>query len=128
MPNQIAGNVYWIQDGRLTNSTVDVREAFTDPDQAKAQVLNAEASGNQKWIKLVRLAYRQFQGMRYRGASKATRRRAADVTRHRVTTSSRKESLKAVKPQKPNGGKVARKTSVRKAIKKAAIKKVSKKK
>jgi hypothetical protein len=54
VPKQIGGNVCWIQDGSLTDRTVDVREAFTDPDQAKAQVVNAEASGSQKWIKLVR--------------------------------------------------------------------------
>jgi hypothetical protein len=123
MPDQIAGNVYWIQDGSLTNRTVDVREAFTDPDQAKAQVLNAEASGNQKWIKLVRLAYRQFQGMRYRRASKVTPRRAAHVTRRKATTPSRKEPLKARPSKKPNGGKVSRKASVRKAIMKKASRK-----
>jgi len=121
MPSQIAGNVYWIQDGRLTNRTVDVRKAFTDPDQAKAQVLNAEASGNQKWIKLVRLAYRQFQGMRYRASSKVTRRREAILTRR--TTPLRRKPLKATQKKKSNGGKVARKTSARKAITKASSKK-----
>ena len=65
MPKQIAGNIYWIENGKKTNRLVDVAEAFNDPAQARDQVLFAEASGDREQIRLVRLAYRQFQGMRY---------------------------------------------------------------
>ena len=37
---------------------VDVQEAFSDPDQARDQVQFAEASGDKKQIRLVRLAIR----------------------------------------------------------------------
>ena len=71
MPKQIVGSVHWIENGKQTNRLVDVGEAFGDPDQARSQVQFAEASGDKKEIRLVRLAYRQFQGMRYRGESTA---------------------------------------------------------
>lgn len=66
----IAGNVYWIEKGVQTIKVVDAEYAFRDPEQAQAQVQWAEASGNKKQIRLARLAYRQYQGMRYRGENK----------------------------------------------------------
>lgn len=71
MPKQIVGNVHWIEKSQQTIKVVDAEAAFSDPDQAKAQVLFAEASGDRKQIRLARLAYRQFQGMRYRGENRA---------------------------------------------------------
>ena len=73
MPGKIVGNVHWIQDGQQTQRVVDAEAAFSDPVQAGQQVLFAEASGDREQIRLVRLAYRQFQGMRYRGENKAGR-------------------------------------------------------
>lgn len=79
----IAGNVYWIEKGVQTTKLVDAKVAFRDPDQAKAQVLFAEAAGNKEQIRLARLAFRQFQGMRYRGENKP------------------KKAPKTAKPKKP---------------------------
>lgn len=100
MAKQIAGNVYWIEDGRQTSRLVDVQEAFSALDQAKAQVFFAEASGDKEQIRLVRLAYRQFQGMRYRGESKA-----------KPSKPSRGRSLKAKSSKKPVERRVGRKAS-----------------
>ena len=100
MPKQIAGNVYWIQNGKQSSKLVDVEEAFTDPDQAKAQVLFALASGDKKQIRLVRLAYRQFQGMRYRGESKT-----------KPSKPSREKSSKAKSSKKSAERSVGRKAS-----------------
>ena len=71
MPKQIAGTVYWIENGKQTTRVADVKEAFSDPDQAKAQILYAERSGDKRQLRLSRLAFRQFQGKRYRVESKA---------------------------------------------------------
>jgi len=71
VPKQIVGSVYWIENARQTSRVAKAKEAFSDPDQAKAQALFAEASGDKRQIKLVRLAYRQFQGIRYRGENRA---------------------------------------------------------
>jgi hypothetical protein len=71
MPKQIAGNVYWIENSRQTIKLVDAEAAFSDVEQAVAQVQFAESSGVKKEIRLARLAYRQYQGMRYRGENKA---------------------------------------------------------
>ena len=101
MAKQIAGNVYWIENGRQTSRLVDVREAFSDPDQAVAQVLFAEASVDKKQIRLVRLAYRQFQGMRYRGENKA-------------------------KPSKPSRGKSSKAKSSKKSAERGVGRKTSK--
>jgi hypothetical protein len=109
MPKKIAGNVYWIQDGSLTDRIVDVKEAFTDADQAKAQVLSAEASGNKKWIKLVRLAFQQFQGMRYRGENKAKPKRTKEADQKRISKPSREKPSKAKLSKKLARRKVARK-------------------
>ena len=98
MPKQIVGSVHWIENGRQTNRLVDVREAFGDLDQARSQVQFAEASGDKKEIRLVRLAYRQFQGMRYRGESKA-----------KPSKPSRGRSSKAKSSKKPVERRVGRK-------------------
>ena|SRR5208337_3827833 len=79
MPKQIVGSVHWIENGRQTSRLVDVQEAFGNQEQVKAQVLFAESSGVKEQIRLVRLAYRQFQGMRYRGESKAKPRNVPKV-------------------------------------------------
>lgn len=71
MPKQVVGRVYWIANGKQTSRVVDVQEAFTDPDQARSQIQFADASGDKEQIRLVRLAFRQFQGMRYRGENRA---------------------------------------------------------
>ena len=101
MPKQIAGNVFWIENGRQTNRLVDVAEAFNDPVQARDQVLFAEASKEKEQIRLVRLAYRQFQGMRFRGESKA-------------------------KPSKPSRGKFSKAKSSKKAVERRVARKASK--
>ena len=107
MLKQIAGNVHWIENGKQTNRLVDVQEAFSALDQAKAQVLFAEASGIKEQIRLVRLAYRQFQGMRYRGESKAKPRK--------VPMAGQKKELKTGKSLKARaGGKAAKKIAKRK--------------
>ncbi len=91
MPKQIVGSVHWIENGRQTNRLVDVREAFGDLDQARSQVQFAEASKEKEQIRLVRLAYRQFQGMRFRGESKAKPSKPS-----REKSSKAKSSKKAV--------------------------------
>lgn len=105
MPKKIGGNVYWIENGQQTIKVVDAEAAFSNPDQARSQIQFAEASGDKKQIRLVRLAYRQFQGMRYRGESKSTAGKAAKVD-HRPRT---RKPLKAKPSKKPVGRKVARK-------------------
>ena len=68
MANKIAGSVYWIEKGRQTSRVVDAEEAFSDPEQAKAQIKDALSSRDSKQLKLARLAYRQYQGKRFRAA------------------------------------------------------------
>ena len=72
----IVGNVYWIEKGVQTTKLVDAKVAFGDPDQAKAQVQFAEASGDKKQIRLTRLAFRQYQGMRFRNENRDAPNRA----------------------------------------------------
>ena len=110
MPKQIAGNVHWIENGKQTSRVVDVEEAFTDSDQARSQIQFAQASGDKEQIRLVRLAYRQFQGMRYRGESKAKSKRSPKRIRKRYQ---RQESLLKAK----SGGKTARRKSAKKIAK-----------
>jgi hypothetical protein len=109
MPKQIVGSVYWIENGKQTDRVVDAKEAFTDLDQAKAQVLSAEASGNKKWIKLVRLAFQQFQGMRYRGENKAKLKRTTEADQERIPKPPKEEPTKVKSSKKPTGRKVERK-------------------
>lgn len=65
MPN-IGGSVLWIERGRQTEKVVDAERAFSDEDQAKAQVLFFEKKGSAAEKKLARLAFRQWQGKRFR--------------------------------------------------------------
>jgi hypothetical protein len=62
----ITGNVSQIVGGRQTNKTLSAEQAFGDPEQAAAQVKWAESNGTKEMIRLTRLAYRQYQGKRYR--------------------------------------------------------------
>lgn len=110
MPKQIVGSVHWIENGRQTNRLVDVREAFGDLDQARSQVQFAEASGDKKEIRLVRLAYRQVQGMRFRGEGKAKPKRATKVDQQRVAKT-------AKSPKTKSGGKTAGRRSAKKIAK-----------
>ena len=110
MPKQIVGSVHWIQDGKQTNRLVDVGEAFGDLDQARSQVQFAEASGDKKEIRLVRLAYRQFQGMRYRGESTAKPKKSTG----QQGVSKTAKSPKATSRGKTAGGRAAKKIAKRK--------------
>jgi hypothetical protein len=70
MEKKIVGRVPWIEKGKQTGRIADAEEAFGDPVQAVQQVLYAERSGDAKQRRLTRLAYRQYQGKRYRAESK----------------------------------------------------------
>jgi prolyl-tRNA synthetase len=120
MPTQIAGSVYWIENGRQTNRVVDAKEAFSDPAQAKAQIAHAESSGDTRQLRLARLAYRQFQGKRYRVESKTApeRPKASKKTGPILGKPSKRISGK-----KPAERKAARKASVKKTTKKASKRK-----
>jgi len=63
---KIGGSVFWIEKGKQTQKAVDAERAFSDEDQAKAQVLFFETKGNAAEKKLARLAFRQWQGKRFR--------------------------------------------------------------
>ncbi len=122
MAKQIAGSVRWIENGKQTSKLVDVAEAFNDPAQARDQVLFAEASGDREQTRLVRLAYRQFQGMRYRGESKAKPKGTAESVQP-STKPSRKKPLRAKSSKKPVArGAAAKKPGVRKPLAKRANK------
>ncbi len=66
MPKKIVGSVLWIEKGKQTEKVVDAERAFSDEDQAKAQVLYFEKKGSGVEKRLARLAYRQWQGKRFR--------------------------------------------------------------
>jgi hypothetical protein len=106
MPKQIGGNVYWIENGQRTSRVVEAEVAFGDPAQAREQVLFAESSGDKELVRLARLAYRQFQAMRYRGENK-TPRRTAKVGQQKVLKA--KKSLKTKSTEKPRGRKRSKK-------------------
>ena len=63
---KIGGSVLWIEKGRQTEKVVDAERAFSDEGQAKAQVLFFEKKGSVAEKKLARLAFRQWQGKRFR--------------------------------------------------------------
>ncbi len=98
----IVGNVHWIERGVQTIKVVDAEYAFRDLEQAKAQVEFAEASGNKKQIRLVRLAFRQYHGMRYR-KQETTPRQAKQSTSK--PQKSRKAKSRTTKPLKKAGAK-----------------------
>jgi hypothetical protein len=58
----IVGTVHLIEGRRKTSKIVDAKVAFSDPEQAKLQILY----GPKEQLKLARAAYRQFQGKRFR--------------------------------------------------------------
>ena len=66
MAMKIGGSVYWIEKGKQTQKVVDAGKAFSDEEQAKAQVLYFEKKGSPAEKKLARLAFRQWQGKRFR--------------------------------------------------------------
>jgi len=63
---KIGGSVYWIENGKRTEKVVDAQQAFSNDEQAKAQVLFFEKKGSAAEKRLARLAFRQWQGKRFR--------------------------------------------------------------
>ena len=63
---KVSGSVFLIEKGKQTQKVVDAEQAFSDLEQAKAQVLYFEKKGSAAEKKLARLAYRQWQGKRFR--------------------------------------------------------------
>ena len=63
---KVTGTVLKIVQGQLTNERISAEEAFSDPQQAVEQVLYAERHATREKLKVVRLAYRQYQGKRFR--------------------------------------------------------------
>ena len=63
---RIGGSVFWIEKGKQTRKVVEAEKAFSDAEQAKAQVLFFEKKGSAAERKLARLAFRQWQGKRFR--------------------------------------------------------------
>jgi hypothetical protein len=63
---KVTGTVLRIVDGQLTNERLSAEEAFGNPQQAVEQVLYAERHGSKEELRLVRLAYRQYQRKRFR--------------------------------------------------------------
>jgi hypothetical protein len=63
---RVTGTVLRILNGRPTNEQLSAEKAFGDAQQAVEQVLYAERHGSREELRLVRLAYRQYQGRRFR--------------------------------------------------------------
>jgi hypothetical protein len=63
---KVTGNVLKIISGKTTNERLSAEEAFSDPQQAVEQVLYAERHGSKDELRLIRLAFRQYQGRRFR--------------------------------------------------------------
>lgn len=63
---KIVGSVYWIEKGRPTTKLVTAEQAFADMAQAEQQVLYFDKQGSAQEKKLARLAFRQWQGKRFR--------------------------------------------------------------
>jgi hypothetical protein len=63
---KITGTVLKIANGKATKEKLSAEKAFTDLAQAREQVLYAERHGSQEEKRLVRLAFRQYQNMRFR--------------------------------------------------------------
>ncbi len=64
---KVTGTVLKIVNGKPTDEKLSAEKAFGDLEQARAQVLYAERHGSREEKRLVRLAFRQYQGMRFRG-------------------------------------------------------------
>jgi hypothetical protein len=71
---RITGTVNRIVRGRHTDEKLSAEQAFSDPEQAAAQVEWTESNGTKEMIRLTRLAYRQYQGKRYRAPAPAAKR------------------------------------------------------
>ena len=65
-PRKVTGRVLKIVHGKPTEKRLSAQEAFSDSEQAIEQVLYAERHGSREELKLVRLAYRQYQQKRFR--------------------------------------------------------------
>ncbi len=65
--NKVTGTVLKIVKGKPTDQRLTAEKAFSDIEQARAQVLYVEKHGSREEKRLVRLAFRQYQGMRFRG-------------------------------------------------------------
>lgn len=65
-PRKVTGKVLKIVNGKPTEKKLSAQEAFSDPAQAMEQVLYAERHGSREELRLVRLAYRQYQQKRFR--------------------------------------------------------------
>jgi hypothetical protein len=63
---KITGTVLKIVNGKPTKEKLSAEKAFGDLAQAREQVLYAERHGSQEEKRLVRLAFRQYQNMRFR--------------------------------------------------------------
>ncbi len=63
---KVTGTVLKIVKGKPTAAKLSSAQAFGDLEQARAQVLYVERHGSREEKKLVRLAFRQYQGMRFR--------------------------------------------------------------
>jgi len=64
---KVTGTVLKIVKGKPTDEKLSAEKAFGDLEQARAQVLYIERHGSKEEKRLVRLAFRQYQGMRFRG-------------------------------------------------------------
>ena len=64
---KVTGTVLKIVNGKPTDDKLSAEKAFSDLEQARAQVLYVEKYGSREEKRLVRLAFRQYQGMRFRG-------------------------------------------------------------
>jgi hypothetical protein len=64
---KVTGTVLKIVKGKPSAVRLSAAEAFGDLEQACAQVLYAERHGSTEEKRVVRLAFRQYQGMRFRG-------------------------------------------------------------
>jgi hypothetical protein len=64
---KVTGTVLKVVNGKPTDERLSAEKAFSDLDQARAQVLYVEKYGSREEKRLARLAFRQYQGMRFRG-------------------------------------------------------------
>jgi hypothetical protein len=63
---KVTGTVLKIVNGKPTNERLTAEKAFSDLAQAREQVLYVEKNGSGEEKRLVRLAFRQYQNMRFR--------------------------------------------------------------
>ena len=63
---KVAGTVLKIVNGKPTNKRLSAEEAFGDLEQAREQVQYEERYGSTEEKRLARLAFRQYQNMRFR--------------------------------------------------------------